>query len=329
MQRYLDIHAHHYPTAYLEACRRPDSGFEHYYREDGRLVVLQDGAVALAAPQPLPTVESRLEAMDAAGVQVQVLSLSAPNLYRLPLPLRKEMAVTVNDEFSAMARESGARLKVLASLPLPDVESSLEELRRVLTLEEVVGIFLCTTVDGHTLDDARLAPVLQELSDRGCVVFVHGSTPCCTDGLREYAMALALDYMAEVTNAIGRLLYSGTFSRYPGIRWIFSHVGGSTPFVMHRFENYFQQFPECRAHETRPPREVMKSLYFDTVTAHVPALRCALDTFDVDQFLFGTDYPHVPGGMGRFVETLRSTGLGEADLDRIAWRNGARLIGID
>lgn len=327
-RKFLDVHAHHYPLAYLNACKDPGSGLEHYYRPDGRLVVLQDGAVSLAAPQPLPSVEQRLEAMDAARVQVQLLSLSAPNLYRLPKSVRAGLAITVNDEFVTMAKSSNGRLKVMASLPLPDLDAALRELDRVLSLDEVVGVFLCTTIDRTPLDDARFEPVLRELSDRGCLVFVHPTTPCCTDGVREYAMALALDYMAEVTNAIGRLAYSGSFSRYPGIRWIFSHLGGSTPFVIHRFDNYFHQFPECRAHETRPPSELLKSVFFDTVTTHVPALRCALDTFGPRQLLFGTDYPHIPGGLGRFVTTVESAGLDESELEMIAWSNAAGLIGM-
>lgn len=328
-QRFLDIHAHHYPAAYLDACRRRESGFEHYYRSDGRLVILQDGAVALAAPQPLPTLEGRLEAMEASGIQTQVLSLSAPNLYRFPQVLRRDLAVIVNDELAAMAARSRGRLKVFASLPLPDLESSLAELNRVLSIEGVVGIFLCTTIDRITLDDPQFAPLLAELSRRRCAVFVHGSTPCCTEGVREYAISLALDYMAEVTNAVARLVYSGSISRYPGIRWIFSHVGGTTPFLIHRFDNYHQQFPECRARESQLPSHVLKSVFFDTVTTHAPALRCALQTFPATQFLFGTDYPHVPGGMTRFVSTLESLGLTAWETSRIAWANAADLLGID
>ncbi len=326
--RFLDFHAHHYPVAYLDACRQHGSGFDHYYRSDGRLVVLQDGAVALAAPQPMPTLEERLQSMDASRIQMQVLSLSAPNVYRLPQPVRRNLAVEVNDEFVAMARESKRRLKVLASLPLPDVDSALNELDRVLAIDEVVGVILCTTIDRATLDDSRFEPLLAELSRRKCVVFVHASTPCCTDGVREYAMALALDYMAEVTNAIGRLVYSGTFTRHPGIRWVFSHVGGTAPYIIHRFDNYHQQFPECRAKEPRLPSEVLKSVFFDTVTTHAPALRCALDTFSAAQFVFGTDYPHVPGGMSRFVETLESAVASDSELQRIGWQNGAELINL-
>ena len=99
----IDVHTHHYPQAYLEACRRPDSGFTHYIRDDGRIVVLQDGAVALAAPQPLPGTDARLSAMDSAGVRLQVLSISAPNVYALPRSLRVAVTRDCNDELEAMA----------------------------------------------------------------------------------------------------------------------------------------------------------------------------------------------------------------------------------
>ena len=324
----IDVHSHHYPDSYLAACRRPDSGLEHYIRDDGRLVVLQDGAVALAVPQPLPGPEHRLALMDEASVDLQVLSVSAPNVFRLPRELRVPLARDLNDELDDLAGATGGRLAFFANLPLPDIDASLAELDRVLPRRRALGVMLCTTVDRRTLDDPFLAPLWEELSRRRAVVFVHPTTACCTEGLGDFALSLALDFLAETTNAVGRLLYSGTLERYPRIRWIFTHLGGTVPFVHHRFDNYAGQFPECRRHITRKPSAQLRELFYDTVSTHPAAMRCAFETFPASQFVFGTDYPHVPGALAVFTETLEAAGLAAEDLARVHRHNAAGLLGI-
>jgi aminocarboxymuconate-semialdehyde decarboxylase len=323
----IDVHSHDYPDSYLEACKREDSGFTHYYRDDGRLIVVQDGAVGLAAPQPMPPPEHRIQMMDEAGVAIQVLSVSAPNVFRFPEPMRIPLTRELNDEFSEVVSASNGRLRAFASLPLPSVERALEELDRALGLPGIVGVVVCSTIDKHTLDEERFAPLWEELSRRETTVFVHPTVACCTDGLREYALSLALDFLSETTNAIGRLVYSGTVSRYPGIRWIFTHLGGTAPFLYLRYDNYYKQFPECREHIDRPPSEIMKALYYDTCTMHIPALRCAIDSVGVDRLVFGSDYPHVPGGIQRFVDILNAVGLTNDELERIGSTTAAGLIG--
>ena len=246
------MHSHHYPDSYLDACRRPDSGFTHYYRDDGRLVVLQDGGVALAVPQPLPPLEHRIDLMDQAGVDVQVLSVSAPNVFRFSEDVRIPLTRDLNDEYSDLAAGSDGRLRIFISLPLPAIDAALEEFDRALALPYVVGVVVCSNIDRINLDDERFSPIWEELSRRRATVFCHPTVACCTDGLREYAMSLAMGFMADTMFAVGRLAYAGTFDRFPGIRWIFTHLGGTIPFVLPRYDNYYKQFPECRENLERP-----------------------------------------------------------------------------
>ena len=329
MSGLIDVHSHDYPDSYLDACKRDDSGFTHYYRDDGRLIVLQDGGVALAAPQPLPPPEHRIQMMDDAGVGVQILSVSAPNVFRFPEAIRIPLTREVNDEFADRVKGSDGRLRMFASLPLPHVDAALAELDRVVDLPGMLGIVLCSNIDGITLDDERLAPLYEELSRRGTTVFVHGNVPCSTEGLREYALALAMGFTADPLYAVGRLVYSGTIDRYPGMNWLFTHLGGTVPFVLPRYDNYYKQFPECREKISRPPSEIIRELYFDTCTMHAPALRCAVDTLGADRLVFGSDYPHVPGGIDRFVTILNSIGLSEDELSMIGTGTASRLLGLE
>ncbi len=328
MTGFIDLHAHDYPDAYLAACRRKDSGMETYVRDDGRLIVLQDGAVALAVPQPMPRLEQRLEAMDESGISVQVLSISAPNVYRFPRPWRVSLTRDLNDDLAATSVSSNMRLRSFVSLPLPDVEAALAELERSMALPGTAGVMLTTTIDRRPLDDPSFAPLFEELSRRGCVVFVHPTTACCTEGIRDYALALAIDYLSETTLCVSRLVYSGTLTTYPGIRWVFAHLGGTLPFILHRLDNYYHQFPECRAKIAELPSSLLRRAYFDTVSTHLPAIRCALETFGAEQLVFGTDYPHVPGGMPRLRDAL-ADGVGDpSQLETITRHGPAALLGV-
>src|SRR5260221_10557299 len=148
--------------------------------------------------------------MDSVGVRVQVLSISPPNLYALPGSLRVAVTRDCNDELDATAAAGNGRLRVFASVPLPDVDDALAEADRALGLPHTVGLMLCTTVARRTLDDPIFVPFWEHLSRRGAVVFVHPTTACCTEGLRDYALSLALDFLAAATNPTGRMASSGS-----------------------------------------------------------------------------------------------------------------------
>src|SRR3972149_5340812 len=127
--------------------------------------------------------EDRSGMLDDAGVAVQVMSISAPNVYRFPASIRIPLTREVNDEFADRVEGSGGRLRMLASLPLPDVDEGLTELDRALGLTGVGGGVLCSNLDGMTLDDERLGPLYEELSRRETTRFVPGHVPCRTEGL--------------------------------------------------------------------------------------------------------------------------------------------------
>lgn len=300
----VDVHAHHYPAAFAEACLS-DPDLTTRVRSDDGIAVMVDGAVSLVIPQPAPTVEERLAVLDQAGIDVQLLSVSAPNMYHFPSDVRSRLASQTNDELIEIARRSEGRLPALISLPLPDVPESLTELARVGDAPGVAGVFLCTTVQERHLDAPEFAPVLEALDRMGATVLVH-PTVGCAKNLEDFALSLNLGFMAETTTCIARLLFSGTFERWPGITWVFSHLGGTMPFLNGRLAKANKAFADWQLPLKQTPEETMGALYFDTVTDHGPALRCAIDTYGASSLLFGTDYPHGPKDLRGPLNMVRS-----------------------
>jgi aminocarboxymuconate-semialdehyde decarboxylase len=116
------------------------------------------------------------------------------------------------------------------------------------------------------------------------------------------------------------------FERHRGIRWVFCHAGGTIPFMLPRLDNYYAQFPQCREHIDRPPSAILSEVVYDTATTHVPALRCTCDTFGADRLVFGSDYPHIPGGAGPYLDAVRALDLPAEEAAEVLGGRAVRLL---
>lgn len=127
VSRIIDVHGYDYPDEYLAAVTHRASGFEHFVRDDGRLVLLQNGAVAAGIPRPRLTASERLALMDDVGIAMQVLPLPAT----FPTANRAEVMRESNDSLVHEADGSSGRFRVFARLPLTDVGAAIAEFDRV------------------------------------------------------------------------------------------------------------------------------------------------------------------------------------------------------
>ncbi len=312
----IDLHVHYYTDAYLRAVEDAPSIRAYRRPEDGRFVAMWRGGVALTVPQPHPGIDQRLEMMDQAGIEIQVLSVPSPSVYFLDAVGSERLAHQVNEEFAEICRDYPGRFRGLASLPMHSVDLALDVLAHALDQLKLDGIMILTNIDGVPLDDLRFERFWEEAHERSLLVYVHPTVPEAQH-MSDYALAIGVGFLGDTNLAIARLTYSGIFERYPRIRWIFSHLGGTLPFMLPRLDNYHRQFPECREKAPRLPSEYIRGLVFDTASSHRPAIRCAVDTLGVDRLVFGSDYPHVPGGVDPFLSALDATGATGLDLEKI------------
>ena len=307
----VDLHVHYYTDDYVDAVKDAET-IRTYRRTDGRLVAMWRGGVALTVVDPHPGPGQRIEMMDQLGIATQVLSVPSPNSYFLPANDADRLSRSVNQTFAEIVRSNSGRFEALAMLPLQDPDRSLVVLEEGLDDLGMKGIMILTNIDGVPLDDERFEPFWEMADERGLLVYVHPTVPDAPHH-EQNALAIAVGFMAESTLAIARLCYSGVFERYPRIRWIFSHLGGTVPFVLPRLDSYWRQFEDCRERAPRPPSEYMRGLVFDTASTHHPALICARDTLGSDRLVFGSDYPHIPAGSGPYIEALVALDLSEEE----------------
>lgn len=320
----IDLHVHYYTDTYVSAITSADS-IRTYRRQDGRLVAKWRSGVALTVVDPHPGPEERIEMMDEVGIQTQVLSVPSPNGYFLPPALAERLARSVNTELANICRQYPDRFESLAVLPLHDVDRALATLDSALSELGMKGAMILTNVNGVPLDDSRYEPFWEAANDLGLLVYVHPTVPDAPHH-ETYALAIAVGFFSETTLAIARLAYSGVFERYPRIRWVFSHLGGTLPFMYPRLDSYWRQFEDCREHCPRPPTEYAAGLMYDTASKHAPAIQCAVDTFGWDRLVFGSDYPHVPGGTQPYLDALKPFGLTPADWTELVETKARSLL---
>ncbi len=189
-----------------------------------------------------------------------------------------------------------SRFGLFAFLPLPDVDRSLTEIDYAFDTLKVDGIGMMTSYDTRWLGDPSLRPVLEALDRRKAVVFVHPRAPACCANLMPQVSPVEgalIEYPYDTGRTIMSLLLSGGLRRFPNIRWIFCHAGGTIPMLAGRIRNSGQVAiknldeiaPEGTDHE-------LQRLFYDTaISGYAPTMAALLAFAPLGQVLYGTDSP--------------------------------------
>lgn len=238
-----------------------------------------------------------IEDMDKSGIAVSMLSLIQPSASVGDAEKRRKIARVSNDYAAQLVRDHPGRFGNFAALPLTDTEGSLKEIEYAFGTLKAEGICLMTSYQDKYLGDEAFVPVWEELNRRKAVVYTHPLTPDCCRNMIKGLPPGVVEYATDTTRTIASLVFSGTAARYPDIRWIFSHSGGTMPFLLSRFKRQEADMKE-RAKE-RMPKGVMhelKKFHYDTAQGnHNGALAALMQIVPPSQVLFGTDFPFRDG----------------------------------
>jgi len=323
----IDFHNHFYPPEYLEAVRKGPSKIAVTFDEHQNPVLHSPGDKNYVVPGHRD-IDYRQQVLDETGIEMQVLTFTAPGTL-IEEPARSVvLARTVNDALARIVAARPNRFTSLATLPLNDPEGSAAELNRAMTQLGFKGFMLFSNANGVALSDERFWPLYERASDAGAVLYIHPTYPVGVEAMTEYWLMPLVGFVFDTTLAAAGLVFSGVVERFPGIRWVLAHLGGGIPYIAERLDRGFYSYDDCRKHIARPPSEYLKNFYYDSVNFDTKALMLAIEFAGVDRVLAGSDYPHLIGSLQQMVESIRALPLSREDRNKILGGNAKALLSL-
>ena len=275
--------------------------------------------------------ETRLEAMNAAGIDFQVLSHGAPATQRLDGPMAVPLARAVNDRLHEAVLLHPDRFSAFGVLPTSDPDAAADELERVVTRLGFKGAMVHGLANGVFFDDRRFWPIYERAQKLDVPLYIHPAIPhpavieaYYKDYVKDYPSILnaGWGFTVETATQAIRIVLSGVLDAYPGVKLILGHLGEGLPFSLWRIDQAMSREGNLKT----PFRETFREHFWITTSGNfsTPALLCTLMEMGVDRILFSVDWPYVENGPG--VEWVRNLPLSTEDKDKIMHGNARRLL---
>jgi predicted TIM-barrel fold metal-dependent hydrolase len=323
----IDVHAHYLPTSYRPMLETLNAMSGTPTASAGNSTPEARQMFAAMSDQP-GMINQRIEMMDDAGVERQILSPGSMAPYATKSQLAVEAAHKLNDSYCELTEAHPNRFSSLVSLPLPHIDASLEEMRRGLDELGMVGVALsCSAFDRSTAEE-EFEPLYEEMNARGTTLFFH---PCqngiCSPLINDYGFTSAAGASLEDTAVVLHLIKRNIPVRYPNIKIIIPHLGGLIPMQLARLDGQART-PDLLS----PPSAMARSLYYDTVGwGSQAALRCACEAFGADHVVPGSDFSALLAveSYRRTFAYIKESGLSDQEIEKILYSNVPALFDFD
>ncbi len=267
------------------------------------------------------SVAKAVEDMDRDGVARSMVSITTPGVWFGDIGPARRLARDCNEFAAKMRADYPGRFGIFAAVPLPDVDAALAEIAYALGELKADGIGLLTSYGDKWLGDPSFSPVMAELNRRKALVYTHPTVANCCRNLIGGLHPHVVEYGTDTTRAIAQLVFTGDAQRYPDVRMIFSHGGGTMPFLYSRFVSH-SQTPGAAPGAL----ERLRSFYYDTAAAALaPPMAALRQVVPMSQILFGTDYPYATAN--DIAAQLGASGVFDArEIEMIEHKNAEALL---
>jgi predicted TIM-barrel fold metal-dependent hydrolase len=308
---------------------------EHYY--DSSVAAQFQGIDAKVGPTIVRKLEDvgaqRLQDMDEAGIDVQVLSHAPPAVQKLDAESAVRLARAANDRLSEITKLCPARFAAFAALPTPDPRASAAELERCVTQLGFKGAMIHGPTHGVFFDDRRFWPVFERAQTLGVPLYIHPANPLPSviDAYyKDYApqfpslINAACGFTVETQVAGIRLILSGVLDEYPEVNIILGHLGEGLPFLLWRIDDALRRPGNAPV----AFRDIFCSRFYITTSGFFsdPAMLCSIQELGSDRILFSVDYPFADNKLA--TAWMDRLALSITDKRKILQGNAARLLNL-
>lgn len=320
----IDIHTHMLSDKWLEMILAHG---ERYTLTEmhGQRVFQLDGAPFMTLMDPMFDYAKRIEDMDAAGVDIAVVSLTCPSVYWGGEEISTAAAVLINDDMSQQQKIYPDRIRWFATLPWQYPEKAVMELNRAVG-KGAAGVFVSANISGISLTDPVLVSIWKAIDEKELPVLVHPAAPPGVGemDMSRYNLVPSVGFMFDTSMAVARMIYDGFLDRYQKLKIIACHAGGVLPYIVGRLDFCHENMPACREVISQPPSSYFDRIYFDSVTFRQEALELCLNVAGTANVMYGSDYPHNIGDMKGCL--ARVDALPPDQRDAVRSRNAVRIF---
>ena len=242
------------------------------------------------------SIEKSLADMDKAGTATAMLSVTTPGINAVKPDVARRLCRESNEYAARLVADYPGRFGNFAMLPLRDAEGSLRELEYALDTLKADGIALMTSYNDKWLGDPLFLPVMEELNRRKALVYTHPTAANCCVNLVPTQQPVMIEFGTDTTRTIADIVFSGNAQKFRDIRWIFSHAGGTMPFLIERFVRNPLLEPNVKPTVPDGTLAELRRFYYDTAqTSNKSAMSALAAIIPPSQILFGTDFPYRTG----------------------------------
>ncbi len=277
--------------------------------------------------------EGRIADMDAAGIDMQVLSVAANSVDKLDAATAEDLARDANDRMADAVRAHPDRFAAFATLALQEPEHAAVEFERCIQKLGFKGVMLNGTAQGQFMDHARFTPIFEVAQSLDVPVYLHPAPPPkavmdayyggLPGGVGYFLSTAGWGWHAEAGMHSLRLILSGLFDRLPKLKMIIGHMGEDLPYSIARSDMVLGR---AATHLKRRVAEYFHEHFHLTTSGYftTPPFLCMQQVAGIDRILFSIDYPFSPNTVGRaFLEKLA---IGPEDMEKLTHRNAERLL---